>query len=44
MAIRFYDKALSAKIESWIKDPNMTILKPDEVTRLLQIQADKINQ
>lgn len=43
MAIRFYDKALSAKIESWIKDPNMTILKPDEVTRLLQIQADKNN-
>lgn len=41
MAIRFYDEAVYNKIQKWIKDPNMRILKPDEVTRLFQVQADE---
>lgn len=41
MAIRFYDEAIINKIKSWVKDPNMTILKPDEMTRLLQQRADQ---
>lgn len=40
MAIRFYDEALAQKIQKWIKDPNLVVLKPNEVTRLLQIKAD----
>lgn len=41
MAIRLYDEALVRKISKWVKDPNMRILKPDEVTRLFQIQSDE---
>lgn len=41
MAIRFYDEAIIDKIKGWVKDPNMTILKPDEMTRLLQQRADQ---
>lgn len=40
MGIRYYDEALSNKISKWIKDENMVILKPDEVTRMLQIKVD----
>lgn len=40
MAIRYYDKALVEKITKWVKDPNMRILKPEEVTRLFQQTAD----
>lgn len=43
MSIRFYDEALVEKIKSWIKDSDLTILKPNEVTRLLQEVADKAN-
>lgn len=43
MSIRFYDEAVVNKIKSWIRDENMTILKPDEVTRLFQITADRQN-
>ena len=43
MAIRFYDEALYNKIQKWVKEPNMKILKPDEMTRLVQIQADENN-
>lgn len=43
MAIRFYDEALYSKIQQWVKDPNMRILKPDEVRRLIQITADLTN-
>lgn len=43
MAIRFYDEALAQKIQKWIKDPNLVVLKPNEVTRLLQIKADVNN-
>lgn len=40
MGARLYDEALYNKIQKWVKDPNMRILKPDEVTRLIQIKAD----
>jgi len=40
MAIRFYDKALVEKIQKWIADPNLRILKPNETTRLFQTLAD----
>lgn len=40
MAVRFYDQALYEKIQHWIKDPNMRILKTDETARLFQIKAD----
>lgn len=43
MAIRLYDEALYLKIQKWIKDENMRILKPDEVTRLIQMRADLTN-
>lgn len=43
MAIRFYDDALYEKIQKWIKDPNMVILKPNETTRLFQIREDQTN-
>lgn len=43
MAIRFYDDALYEKIKKWVQDPNMRILKPDETTRLFQMQADMNN-
>lgn len=43
MAVRFYDEALYKKINKWIKDPNMVILKPDESSRLFSIKADQNN-
>lgn len=41
MAIRFYDEAVYNKIKSWVKDPKMRILKPDQTTRLFQMRADQ---
>ena len=41
MGIRYYDTAIYNKIQSWIKDPNMRILKPNETTRLFQMRADQ---
>ena len=41
MAIRFYDEALVDKIQKWVKDPKIQILKPDEFSRLIQIKADQ---
>ena len=43
MAVRFYDEALVNKIQKWIKDPNMVVLKPNEVSRLWQVRADQKN-
>lgn len=43
MAIRYYDDALASKIQRWIKDPNLRVLKPDETTRLFQITLDENN-
>ena len=34
MAVNFYDEALVKKIQGWITDPNLRILKPNETTRL----------
>lgn len=41
MAVRFYDEAIYNKIQAWVKDSSMRILKPNETTRLFQLQADK---
>lgn len=41
MAVRFYDEALAKKIQGWVKDPSLKVLKPDEVTRLFRIKADE---
>lgn len=43
MAVRFYDEAIVNKIQKWIKDPNMVVLKPNEVSRLWQVRADQKN-
>ena len=43
MGIRFYDEAIVNKIQKWIKDPKMVVLKPNEVSRLFQIKADQNN-
>lgn len=43
MAISLIDDALYAKIQGWIKDPKMVILKPSESLRLFQTVADQTN-
>lgn len=43
MAIRFYDEALVEKIQKWVKDPSMRVLRPDETTRLFQMKSDVNN-
>lgn len=43
MAVRYYDEALYEKIKNWVKDPNMTILRPAEASRLFQVRADQTN-
>lgn len=43
MGIRFYDEAIVNKINKWIVDPNLVILKPNEVSRLWQVRADQKN-
>ena len=43
MAIRYYDQAIVDKIKSWIKDPNLVVLSPNESTRLFQMRADQLN-
>lgn len=40
MGLRFYDEAISNKIASWVKDPNIRILKPDESTRFFESTFD----
>ena len=43
MGVRFYDEAIVNKIQKWIKDPNMVVLKPNEVSRLWEVRADQKN-
>lgn len=43
MSVRIYDDAIITKLNKWIKDPNMVVLKPNEVSRLFQIRADQNN-
>lgn len=43
MAVRFYDDALCNKIQKWIKDPDMKVLKPNETNRLFSMKADEKN-
>lgn len=40
MSVRFYDEAVANRIKSWIKDPDLLVLKPDETARLFQTRAD----
>lgn len=40
MSLTLYDKAITEKIKAWVLDPNMTVLAPDETTRLFQWKAD----
>ena len=41
MAVRYYDDAMVAKLKRWIPDASrLRVLKPDESTRLMQLQAD----
>lgn len=46
MAIRYYDEALTNKLESWLKVPiqnrKLRILKPEEATRFFEMQLDEI--
>jgi hypothetical protein len=41
MAISLIDEALYTKIQNWIKDPNLVILKPNETLRLFQTVSDQ---
>ncbi len=41
MSIQYYDEAVYNKINGWVKDKNLMILKPEETTRLFQNIADK---
>lgn len=41
MGIRLYDEALVQKIQNWVKDPNLQILKPDEATRFFEMTLDQ---
>ena len=43
MGLRFYDEAVVDKIKSWVKDPNMKILSPNESSRLFQLKAEDSN-
>lgn len=41
MSVRFYDEAITNRIKAWIKDPHLTLLKPEETSRLFQMRADQ---
>lgn len=41
MSIRYYDEALVNKIQRWVKDPNLQIIKPEEATRLFEMVVDE---
>ena len=43
MSVTLYDTAVKKKIQGWVLDTNMTILAPDEVSRLYQWKADTTN-
>ena len=40
MSLTLYDKAVTEKIKSWILDPDMVVLSPDETTRMFEWKAD----
>lgn len=43
MAVYFYDKALVAKLKSWTENTQVTILGPQDSSRLFEILADENN-
>ena len=45
MSVSLYDEALYNKIQGWVKDKRMRILKPDETLRQIQIgNSDDLDQ
>ena len=43
MSVSYYDNAVLHRIQSWVKDPNMRILKPEETNRLFRQRVDMNN-
>lgn len=43
MSINLYDTAITDKIKSWVLDPNVTVLYPDETSRFFSQVADSNN-
>jgi len=43
MAIQYYDKALTEKIQDWINDPKIHVYRPEEVSWMLQQKSDENN-
>ena len=43
MSVELYDNALTEKLQKWIRDPNLRVLKPEESTRLFQQSSDLKN-
>ena len=41
--IKLYDEAIVAKINKWVKDPNLKVISPNDVNRLFQIKVDEAN-
>ena len=41
MAINYYDEAVASKIQGWVSDPSIHVLKPEEVSWMLQSKADE---
>lgn len=41
MSVHLIDDALFNKIQGWVKDPRMRILKPDETLKLFQVISDQ---
>ena len=41
MSFSLYDKAVGDKIKNWVLDPNLTVLYPDETSRLFSQVADQ---
>ena len=40
MSVSYYDKALYAKIQGWVKDKKVRVLGPDDSLRMFQLRAD----
>ena len=41
MSVSLYDAAVVKKIKSWVIDPNMTVLSPDDTAQLFKQTADQ---
>lgn len=43
MAVKLYDEALLHLIKSWIKDPNVWVLSPNDFSSFIELQESKQN-